>query len=60
MSLPLYNINKVVANYMEEGQTTRHHRASLRERYQVMARHYGHVQTFLLHCWFAVRSVISS
>ena len=59
MSLPLYNINKVVANYMEEGQTTRHHRASLRERYQVMARHYGHVQTFLLHCWFAVRSVIS-
>ena len=55
MSLPLYNINMVVAYYMEEGQTTRHHRASLRERYQVMARHYGHVQTFLLHCWFVIR-----
>jgi hypothetical protein len=45
----------VVAYYMEEGQTTRHHRASLCERYQVMARHYGHVQTFLLHCWFVIR-----
>ena len=58
MGLPLYNINMVVANYTEEGQTTQHHRESLRERYRVMARHYGHVQTFLLHCWFAVRTFI--
>ena len=49
----------VVANYMEEGTTTRHHRESLRERYRVMAHHYGQVSTFLMHGWFAVRNIIS-
>ena len=58
MSLPLHNIGIVVANYLEEGATTKNHKASLRERYLVMQRHYGVVQTFLLHCWFAVRSVL--
>lgn len=58
MSLPLYNIGKVVANYMEEGATTKNHKASLRERYLVMQSHYGVVQTFLLHCYFVVRSVV--
>ena len=58
MSLPLYNIGMVVANYLEEGATTKHHQESLRERYQVMQSHYGIVQTFLLHCWFVVRSVL--
>ena len=55
LGLPLCNIGMVVANYTEEGTTTRHHSESLRERYQVMCRHYGHVSTFLLHCWFALR-----
>jgi len=55
---PLHNLHMVVANYTEEGQTTLHHRESLKERYRVMERHYGRVQTFLLHCWFALRSLI--
>jgi len=59
MGLPLYNINMVVANYTEEGETTRHHQESLRERYRVMASHYGQISTFFMHCWFVVRSVIS-
>ena len=58
MGLPLYNIGIVVANYMEEGQTTKNHKASLRERYLVMQRHYGVIQTFLLHCWFVVRAIV--
>jgi len=58
MGLTLYNIGIVVANYMEEGTTTKNHQASLRERYRVMQSHYGAVQTFLLHCWFVVRSII--
>ena len=57
MALPLYNIGMVVANYTQEGETTRHHRESLRERYRVMASHYGQVTTFLMHCWFIIRSV---
>ena len=57
MGLPLYNIGIVVANYTEEGATTLHHRESLKERYKVMACHYGQISTFLMHCWFAVRGV---
>ena len=54
-NVPLLNLKMVVANYTQEGQTTLHHRESLMERYRVMERHYGRIQTFLLHCWFAVR-----
>lgn len=59
LSLPLQNIGIVVANYMEEGATTSNHQASLFERYQVMQRHYGPIQTILLHGWFVVRGVVS-
>ena len=52
-NVPLLNLKMVVANYTQEGQTTLHHRESLMERYRVMERHYGRIQTFLLHCWFA-------
>ena len=57
-NVPLLNLHMVVANYTQEGQTTLHHRESLWERYRVMEHHYGRMQTFLLHCWFAVRSLI--
>ena len=56
-NVPLLNLKMVVANYTEEGQTTLHHRDSLWERYHVMERHYGRIQTFLLHLWFVLRSV---
>jgi len=55
--IPLLNLKMVVVNYTKEGQTTIHHRESLWERYHVMECHYGRIQTFLLHCWFAVRSL---
>lgn len=57
MALPLYNINMVVANYTEEGATTRHHRESLRERFDVMRRHYGLFTTLLMHVRFLCRNV---
>lgn len=56
-NVPMLNLRMVVVNYTQEGQTTLHHRESLWERYHVMEHHYGRVQTFLLHCWFAVRSL---
>ena len=55
--VPMLNLKRVVANYTQEGQTTLHHRESLIERYRVMAHHYGHVQTFLMHLWFVVRAL---
>ena len=57
-NVPLLNLKMVVANYTEEGQTTLHHRESLWERYRVMEHHFGRVQTFLLHCWFAIRALL--
>jgi glycosyltransferase involved in cell wall biosynthesis len=57
-NVPLLNLHMVVVNYTQEGQTTLHHRESLWERYRVMERHYGRIQTFFLHCWFVIRSVV--
>lgn len=57
LELPLVNMHAVVADFEEGGDTTQNHRASLLERYNIMATHYGRVQTFLLHCWFAVRAL---
>ena len=56
--LPLVNTHAVVANYLEEGQTTIHHRASLKERFNVMRCHYGLITTVFMHLWFAIRQVI--
>ena len=55
--LPLVNTHAVVANYLEEGQTTIHHRASLKERFDVMRHHYGLISTVIMHFWFAIRQV---
>lgn len=52
------NTHAVLADFMEGGNTTQHHRDSLKERYQVMCRHYGSLQTFFLHIWFAIRSIM--
>ena len=57
-NVPLLNLHMVVVNYTQEGQTTLHHRESLLERYRVMEHHYGRIQTFFLHCWFVIRSVV--
>lgn len=56
MGLSLCNTRMVVANYTEEGATTKNHRASLFERFDVMRRHYGLLTTIAMHIWFVVRS----
>ncbi len=57
-SLPLHNTHLVVADYLSEGTTTRHHKASLRERFTIMCRHYGFFSTLMLHAWFVVRALV--
>lgn len=57
-SLPLVNVHAVVANYAKEGETTRHHRESLRERFCVMSHHYGRFSTVLMHAWFVIRAIV--
>ena len=55
---PLVNTQAILADYQEEGQTTIHHRDSLKERFDVMRRHYGLFSTVIMHVWFAVRQLI--
>ena len=54
-SLPLANAHIVVADYLNEGLTTRNHKASLRERFRIMAKHYGLLTALRQHAWFVVR-----
>jgi hypothetical protein len=50
------NAHIIVANYLSEGLTTRHHKASLIERFHIMVHHYGWVVTLAKHAWFVVRA----
>ena len=52
---PLVNSHRVVADYLHEGLSTQHHKASLRERFRIMTRHYGLASTLAHHAWFVVR-----
>ncbi|MDD2910594.1 MAG: glycosyltransferase family 2 protein [Petrimonas sp.] len=52
------NTHLTLINYLNEGITTANRKASLKERYRIMVKHYGQVSTFLHHVWFAVRAVI--
>lgn len=56
--LPLVNAHLTVADYLSEGTTTRNHRASLRERFHIMSKHYGLLPTLMRHAWFVVRTIL--
>ena len=55
--LLIKGVHTVIANYMQEGTTTRHHRESLRERFRIMKHYYGLTTTLAMHVWFAIRSL---
>lgn len=56
--LSLINVKKTIVNYTQEGETTRHHKASLKERFKIMAKQYGLITTLTMHAWFVVRAII--
>lgn len=60
MGLSLCHTNMVIANYTEEGATTKNHKASLRERFDVMRRHYGLFSTLAMHVWFVLRTLFKN
>lgn len=55
--LALVNTHAILANFEEGGDTTQHHRDSLKERFKIMMHHYGLVQTVVMHAWFILRAV---
>lgn len=54
----IHNTRLILINYLNEGMTTANHKASLKERYRIMAKYYGHVSTFFHHIWFVIRLVL--
>lgn len=57
-SLAPRNAGIIISDFLTGGTTTRHHSASLLERFRIMARHYGRAAAVALHAWFAVRAVL--
>lgn len=51
----LHNTHLTLIDYLNEGMTTRNHKASLKERFRIMAKHYGWVSTVIHHAWFVLR-----
>lgn len=57
-SKSIVNTHLVMIKYLNEGMTTNNRKASLKERYQIMTKHYGAVSTLLHHAWFVVRAIL--
>lgn len=51
----LHNTHLTLIDYLNEGMTTRNHKASLKERFNIMAKHYGLFSTLMHHAWFVLR-----
>ena len=54
----LHNTHLTLIDYLEEGMTTRNHKASLHERFRIMTHHYGWVSTIAFHLWFVLRLLL--
>ena len=55
---PLVNTHLILTDYLAEGMTTRNHKASLKERFRIMRKHYGWLTTVLMHGWFALKKLV--
>lgn len=56
--IPLCNAHLVVADYLEGGLTTKNHRRSLMERFNIMRCHYGLLSTVSFHLYFILRAIM--
>lgn len=56
----IHNTHLVLIDYLSEGLTTQHHRASLVERFRIMSKYYGWLSTVFHHLGFVLRLANSS
>lgn len=54
----LHNTHLLIIDYLQEGMTTQNRKASLKERFRIMAKHYGWVSTAAYHAWFVFRAIL--
>lgn len=55
--LPNVFVREPLCDYLSEGMTTANHKASLKERFHIMVKHYGLIPTVLCHLWFFLRNL---
>lgn len=53
----LHNTHLTLIDYLNEGMTTQNHKASLKERFRIMCKHYGIISTVCHHLMFALRVI---
>lgn len=53
-----YNSGLILTDYLSEGVTTRHRKASLIERYKIMCRHFGWYRAILAHFYIVLRALV--
>lgn len=51
----IHNTHLTLIDYLDEGMTTQNRKASLMERFRIMAHHYGLWSTVMHHAWFVFR-----
>lgn len=56
--LRIVNSHLILTDYLSEGLTTKNHRKSLKERFCIMAHHYGKLSAVAAHLWFVIRAVL--
>lgn len=49
------NTHLILADFLEDGISSRRRKASLKERFRIMCRYYGWGSTLIFHIWFAFR-----
>lgn len=54
----LHNTHLTLIDYLDEGMTTQNRKASLKERFRIMVKHYGFISTTARHAWFVIRMFI--
>ena len=58
-SSSIVNTKLTLIKYLNEGVTTANRKESLKERYAIMSKHYGHFSTFMHHLRFVIRAIIN-
>lgn len=54
----LHNTHLIIIDYLEEGITTQNRKASLMERFRIMAKYYGTLGAVCYHIWFVFRLLL--
>lgn len=57
-STAVFNTHETLIDYLEEGMSTENRKASLKERFAIMRKHYGLPCTMANHIWFVFRAVV--